>query len=124
YVTLPLAATGVAATVMAANFETSFAQMQGLAGVTADEGDGLKESVLGLAGETAQSPQQLAEGLYLASSAGLDTADAMDVVDMAAHAAAAGMGSTASVVDLLTSVLGSYGTSNITAARAADILTA
>jgi TP901 family phage tail tape measure protein len=121
-VSLPIAALGAASTKMAMDWETSFAQMVGLANVPAEEVDNLKESVLALAGETATAPQELADGLYLAASAGLDSATALEVVEMSARASAAGMGDTATVVDLLTSVLGSYGDENISAARAADIL--
>jgi TP901 family phage tail tape measure protein len=124
YVTLPVAAVGVAATKMAMDFESAFAQMVGLAGVSADEVDGLKESVLGLAGKTGRAPLELARALYFASSAGLDTADAMDAVDVAAHAAASGMGTTEDVVGLVASAMASYGAANITAAEATDILTA
>lgn len=124
FVSLPIAALAGLATKMAADFETSFAQMVGLANVPAAEIDGLRESVLSLAGETAQAPQELADGLYLAASAGLDSATAMDVVQVAAHGAAAGMGDTATVVDLLTTVINAYGTENISAADAADVLTA
>jgi TP901 family phage tail tape measure protein len=123
-VSLPIAALGAASTKMAMDWETSFAQMVGLANVPAEEVDNLKESVLALAGETATAPQELADGLYLAASAGFDSAEALEIVEMAARSSASGMGETATVVDLLTSVLGSYGEENISAARAADILTA
>lgn len=123
-VTAPLALLGAASTRMASNFERSFAQMVGLANVPAEEIDHLKQAVLDLAGETAQAPQELAEGLYLAASAGLDSATALEVVETAAKASATGMGDTATVVDLLTTVLGSYGEANISASEAADVLTA
>jgi TP901 family phage tail tape measure protein len=123
-VTLPLVAMGAAATKMATDFESVFSQMVGLAGVTADEVDGLRESVLELAGETGRAPQELAEALYFASSAGLDTAQAMAAVEMAAKAAAAGMGSAVDIVGLIASATASYGAGAIDAAEATDILTA
>jgi TP901 family phage tail tape measure protein len=123
YVTLPVVGAGVAAIKMSSDFESAFARMQGLAGVTADEVDGLKASVLDLAGRTAQAPQALADALYQASSSGLNTADAMAAVEVAAKGAAAGMGSAADIVGLVASAVASYGKANITAARATDILT-
>lgn len=123
-VTVPLVALGAGAVAMAGKFETSFAQMVGLANVPAGEVDALKESVLGLAGETAVAPQDLADALYFAASAGLDASEAMDAVSIAAHASAAGMGSTADNVNLITTAMAAYGHENITAAQAADILTA
>jgi TP901 family phage tail tape measure protein len=123
-VTVPLAALGAGAVKMGYDFDKAFSQMVGLAGVAAGEVDGLKESVLELSGQTAVAPQQLAEALYFASSAGLDTAGAMDAVTMAAKASASGMGSAADIVGLVASAVASYGKANITAAEATDVLTA
>jgi len=123
-VTVPLLALGAGAVSMAANFDTAFAEMVGLANVPASEVDNLKESVLALAGETAIAPQELAEGLYFAASAGLDSAAAMEVLELAAQASAAGMGPVAGVVNLVTGAISAYGADNITAAEATDVLTA
>jgi TP901 family phage tail tape measure protein len=123
-VTLPLAAAGTAAAAMAVQFDTSFRQMQGLAGVTAGEVDGLRESVLGLAGETAQSPQALAEALYFVRSAGIEGAAAMETLEVAAQGATIGLGDAATIADVVTSALGAYGQANLTAAEAGDVLVA
>lgn len=123
-VTLPILAIGAAAGKMSYDFEATFARMQGLAGVSAKEVDGLKESVLDLAGETARSPQELAEGLYFVRSAGIEGAAALDTLETSAKAATAGLGSTAAVADAVTSALNAYGEANITAAEAGDILAA
>lgn len=122
--TLPLLAAGGAAVKLGMDFDTAFSRMVGLAGVPQAEIDGLKQSVLDLAGETAQSPQELADALYEAASAGLTSAQAMDAVKVAAQGAAAGMGSTRDIVGLVASAVASYGAANIDAARATDILTA
>lgn len=122
-VTLPIAGAGVAAIKMSSDFESAFGRMVGLAGVAADEVDGLKQSVLDLAGQTAKAPQELADALYEASSAGLDTAQALDAVKVAAKASAAGMGSAQDIVGLVASATAAYGAENINAARATDILT-
>jgi TP901 family phage tail tape measure protein len=124
YVSVPLVALGAGAVAMATQFDTAFAQMVGLANVPAEEVDHLKESVLDLAGETAVAPQELADALYFAASAGLDSAEAMDAVTIAAKASAAGMGSTADNVGLIATAMASYGDANIDAARATDILSA
>lgn len=123
-VTLPLVGIGVAAGGMAMQFDDAFRQMQGLAGVTAEEVDGLKASVLELAGETAQSPQRLAEALYFVRSAGIDGAAAMETLEVAARGATAGLGDAGVVADVVTSALGAYGEANITAAHAGDVLVA
>lgn len=121
--TLPMVAVGGAAGKLAYDFETAFARMQGLANVPASEIDGLKASVLGLARDTATAPQELADALYFAASAGLDSAQAMDAVTVAAKASAAGMGTTTDVVGLVASAMASYGADALDAAKATDILT-
>lgn len=124
YVTLPVAAGAAVALKMSSNFETTFTQMQGLAGVTADEVDGLRQRVLDLAGETAQAPQTLAEGLYFIRSAGLDGQDAIEALTSSAKAAAVGLGETSQVADAVTSAMNSYGADTLSAAQATDTLVA
>lgn len=124
WLTLPIVGVGAVATKMAMDFDTAFGQIQALTNVSAQDIDGLKESVLDLAGTTATAPQELAEALYFAASAGLDSAAAMDVVTSAAQASASGMGQTQDVVRVLAAALNVYGESNLSAADAADILTA
>jgi TP901 family phage tail tape measure protein len=123
-VTLPLVGVAGAAIKLGNDFDTAFGQMVGLAGVPAGEVDHLKEAVLDLAGETARAPQELAEALYFAASAGLDSADAMDAVEIAAKGAAAGMGSTQDIVGLAAGAMSAYAKQGLTAAQATDILTA
>lgn len=123
-VTLPLVALGAVATKMAADFDTSFVRMQTLAGVSAREVDGLKESVLGLAGETGKAPNELAEALFYLSSAGLNTADAMDALEMSARASALGMGSTIDIANAVSSAMNAYAKSGLSAAEAVDVLVA
>lgn len=123
-VSVPTLALGVGAVKVANDFEQAFSQMVGLAGVPAGEVDQLREAVLGLARDTGRGPQELAEGLYFAASAGYDSATALNIVEQAAKGSAAGLGTTAQVVDAVTSAMGAYGTANITAAEATDILTA
>lgn len=121
-ITLPIVAVGAAAVKMAGDFDAAFTNMQTLAGVSADELEGLKESVLNLAGETGKAPQELAEALYFVRSSGLDGAAAMDALEMAAKGSAAGLGSTIQVADALTSAMNAYAASGLSAAEATDVL--
>jgi TP901 family phage tail tape measure protein len=123
-VTLPLALAGAGAVKLGLDFGQAFTKMQTLAGVTAGEVDGLQASVLKLAGETARSPQDLADALYFLRSSGLDAGQAMDALEMSAKASAAGLGSTATVADLVSSAMNAYATSGLTAADATDTLIA
>jgi TP901 family phage tail tape measure protein len=123
-VTLPIVAVGAAAVKMSMDFDQAFAQMQGLAGVSADEIDGLKESVMGLAGETGRAPQELAEALYFIRSSGLEGQRALEALEVSAKAAASGLGTTEVVADAVTSAMNAYAESGMTAARATDVLVA
>jgi TP901 family phage tail tape measure protein len=122
--TLPLVAAGGAAVKLSNDFETAFAQMVGLAGVPAGEVEQLKKQVLDLSGQTAQAPNDLAKALYFVESAGLHGKDALDALTVSAKGAQAGLGETEGVADALTSVLSAYGTANLSAAQAGDILVA
>jgi TP901 family phage tail tape measure protein len=122
-VSVPIAGLGVAATVMSRNFEQAFARMVGLANVPAQQVDKLKQSVLDLAGETGRAPIELADALYEAASAGLNADQAMQAVTVSAKAAAAGMGTTDDVAGLVASAISAYGSANMDAAEAVDILT-
>lgn len=123
-VTLPIVAVGAAAVKMSLDFDKSFQQMHQLAGVSASEIDGMKESVLGLAGETGKAPTELAEALYFLRSSGLQGAAAMDALEMSAKASAAGMGSTVEIADAVSSAMNAYAESGLTAANATDVLVA
>ena len=124
WVTVPLAAVGVGATKAASDFETTFSRMVGLANVPAGEVDKLRESVLGLAAQTGRGPQELAEALYYIRSSGVSAAQSMNVLEVAAKASAAGLGSTADIAKAVGFAVNAYGEQNLSASRATDILVA
>src|SRR5690606_29051330 len=84
----------------------------------------LKETVMGLAGETGRAPQELAEALYFVRSSGIEGAVALEVLERSAVAAAAGLGDTGAIADAVTSAINAYGAEVITAAEATDVLVA
>lgn len=107
------------------NFELSFSRIRGLVGISRDEVEKMKESVLGMAGATTRAPEELAEALYFITSAGIrDSATAMSVLESSARAAAAGLGDTKTVADAVTSAMNAYGLGNLSAASATNILVA
>lgn len=123
-ITLPLVGVGAGALKLANDFETSFAQMVGLAGVTGAEVDDLRKKIIALSQTTAVGPQKLAEALYFIRSSGIDAAHAMDVLTASAKSSAAGMGDPAVIARTVSAALNAYGTSNLTAAHATDVLVA
>lgn len=121
--TLPLAAVGAGAVKMATDFEKSLSKVEGLVGITGDEVAGMRGEVLKLAGETSRAPQELADALFFVTSAGLRGQAALEVLEQSARAAAAGLGSTETVADLVTSAVNAYGIEVLSASEATDILT-
>lgn len=123
-VTLPIVGVGAAAVKMAGDFDGAMAKIVGLVGLSTEEVDGMKTSVLELAGETAKAPQELADGLFVLTSAGLRGQDAMDALEMSAKASAAGLGATNDIARAVSGVMNAYGSDVVDAAQATDILTA
>jgi len=69
-----------------------------------------------------ESAKELATGLYEVTSACIDSAHAMDVLKVSAKAAIAGVTSTATAVDVITTILNSYHLEAEKAAWVSDIL--
>lgn len=122
--TVPIVAAGKAIFDVGAGFEQTLNRIVGLTDTTRDELGLIKTDIMALATETGRAPQELAEGFYFLASAGFNTKEALDVLRTSAMAAAAGLGSTQDVAKVLGLTINAYGHENITAAHAADILTA
>jgi TP901 family phage tail tape measure protein len=121
--TLPLVAAGAAVTHFALDFDTTMRQVVGLTDITAEEIDGVREKILALGPAVGKGPQELGEAFYFIASAGFKANEALEVLETSAKASAAGLGETQTIAQLLGGVINAYGRENITAARAADILT-
>ncbi|HEY7823049.1 MAG TPA: phage tail tape measure protein, partial [Acidimicrobiia bacterium] len=123
-VTVPIIGAATASVNMAANFQESMSRITGLVGIAADEVKAMEASVLSLSGETAKSPQELAEALFVVTSAGLRGADAMNALEFAAKAGAAGLGATNDIARAVAGAMNAYGAETLDAARATDIIVA
>ena len=122
--TLPLVAAGGAATKMAFDFDKSMTSIQALVGVTAEKVSEMGEAAKKMAVDTGKSSKEAAEALFFITSAGLRGKEAMDVLEMSLKAAAVGLGETKTIADLSTSAMNAYGSENLSASDATDILTA
>lgn len=122
--TLPFAILSAYAVKSAVDYEDSINKTTRLADASAGQARRWSKEILDVSRAVGKGPEELAEGLYFVVSSGMDASHAMDVLKIAAKGAAAGMGETKDVADLLTSVINAYGVKNITAAQAGDILTA
>ena len=123
-VTLPLAAVGLAGVKMSSDLETSFAKIENLVGMTGTLFDGFKTQIKELSSATATSQIELSEALFVITSAGVRSAEAMDILAASAKSAQIGMGETQVIARGITGAMNSYEKSGLKAARAADIMMA
>jgi TP901 family phage tail tape measure protein len=124
FVTLPLLAMGGGAVKMAMDFEKAFSDIEGLVGVARDQVAQFRQEIMAMSPETSRPPQELAEALRFVTSSGFEGAQALDIVRQSAKAAAAGLGETQGISDLVTAAINAYGKENLNASEAVDTLTA
>lgn len=122
--TVPIIAAGAASVKVAVDFEQAFTRIRSNTNLTTDEIDTLRKHVLELAGRTAKSPQELAEGLYFLASAGLSAAQVQETLTMSAKASAAGFGEVGEIARLTANALNAYAKDGLTAAQVTDTLAA
>lgn len=126
HVTVPLLAAGVGAIKLAGDFEQSMTHIETLVGLGHKTVEGFRTSVLKMAGDVSQGvtqgPKELADALYFITSSGIPASKAMDVLKASAQGATAGLGTTATVADALTSAMNAYASSGLKAHEATDIL--
>lgn len=122
--TVPLALIGKAATSAYHDFDQAMTQITAINEVPIATTNQWRESVRDLGLEYGVAAEEAAQGLYFITSSGVQAADAMQVLEVAIKGSAVGLGETKVVADVLTSALSAYGKENITAAEAADQLTA
>lgn len=115
---------GLAGTKMAIDIEQAFSKIENLVGVTGSTLDGFKDSVRDVSTQTGKSQSELANALFTITSAGLQGADALEVLNQAAKASVVGMGDTKAIAQATAAVLTAYGTESITASKAIDTMTA
>lgn len=123
-VTLPLSLVGGAAVKMAMDFDESMTKIQALVGLSAEEVDKMREGVIQLAKDTGQSAGAAADALFFITSAGLEGAEAMDVLEASLKASTSGLGDVATVADAATSAMNAYGSDTLSASQATDVLVA
>ena len=117
-----IAGIGAAATRMASEFETSFAQIEGLVGVSKDQLGELEDAARTLGPQFGKSANEAAEALFFITSAGLRGESAINVLEASLKGAAIGLGDTKTIADLATSAVNAYGESNLNGAQAVDLL--
>ena len=107
----------------AAQFETSFAKIKGLVGVSEDEVAKLEEAARRIGPAYGKSANEAADALFFITSAGLRGADATEVLEAAAKASAAGLGDLNAIANTATAAMNTYGPSVLSGTDAVAALT-
>ena len=107
--TLPITAATGAGVKFAVDFESGIAKVETIADTTKVSIEELKDGVIDLSNDTAQSTNELNEALYQAISGNIDTAESVEFLNTAVKASVGGFTDTTTAVDGLTTVLNSYG---------------
>ena len=105
------------------SYEKEMSKIVGLVGISRDQLQKWQKDIRAIAGETGQAPRELAKALFFITSAGLRGSDAIELLRSSAKAAASGLGEQATIAQLAASAMNAYGSENLTAARAMDVLT-
>lgn len=119
-----LVAAGTASVKMASDFEASMTKINTLVGIAEDQVDSWRAALLRMGPEVAAGPKELADALFVVSSAGQRGAEALNIVEQAAKASALGLGETETIARAVTGAMNAYSDSGLTAAEATDTLTA
>ena len=122
--TVPMVLAGRAAFKLAKDFDASMNKIVGLVGIARDVMEKWKKDILDMAPVVGKSPKELADALYFVTSAGFKSSEALKIVQQSAMAAAAGLGETADIAQVVTSAMNAYKKEGLTAARSVDILVA
>ena len=117
-----ISAVAVASVKEAAQFETTFAKIQGLVGLTADEIGDLEDAARRLGPQFGKSGNEAADALFFITSAGLRGATAVDVLEASLKGAAIGLGDVGSIANAATAAMNTYGESNLSGTDAVEAL--
>jgi len=108
----------------ALSFDRSMTKIKSLVGIASDEVDAMGKTAMKMSKDTGRSATEAADALFFITSAGLRGAEAMDVLEASLKASAVGLGETKSIADLTTSAINAYGSSNLSAMEATNVLVA
>jgi TP901 family phage tail tape measure protein len=119
---LALGAATIYAAKTAGDFEKQMRNVNSIAKLSEQGYHDLSNGVLSLAGETAQAPKVLAEGLYQLVSSGFNASDSLTILKSSAKAATAGLTDTATATTAVAAVLNAYREPASKASSVSDIL--
>ncbi len=115
---------GVASFNVGKVYERELLNLRTQLGLTGDEVEALKPKIEDMSRETGRPLEELAGAMFSVQSAGIRGADAMEVMEAAAKASAAGLGDTRSIALLAGGAINAYGSEVLSGADALDMLMA
>lgn len=104
------------------DFETAFAEVQTISESARMNADSMRESILKMTEEIPVEAVDSTKALYQIVSAGFDGAEAMNILEISAKAAVAGVSNTATAADTLTTIINAYGMTAGDAMKVSDAL--
>ncbi len=120
--TAPLVAGGIASLKFATDFEDSIAKVSTIADETEVSMGDLRKQILKLSSDTGIASSEIANNVYDAISAGQKTGDAVNFVANSTKLAKAGFAEAGQSLDLLTTIMNSYGLKSKEVNNVSDIL--
>ena len=120
--TVVIGALGAGAFKVGAAEERSLLNLRTQLGLTADEVENLKAPLRDISKETNRPLKELNDAIFSVRSAGLGGADAMEVLNASAKAAASGLGDTKSIALLAGGAVNTFGSDVLGGERAVEIL--
>jgi len=121
-ITLPLAIAAGAATKFAVDFEAEMVKIETLVGVQPGLVKEWNKALLEMSPAVGRGPVELARALFVITSAGQRGAESLEILESAAKASVVGLGDTATVARAVTSAMQAYSRTNLSAARATEVL--
>lgn len=120
--TLPIVGVSTVCGKLAMDFESSMAKVSTIADTTQVPMKDMEKSILGLSKQTGISASEIANNVYDAISAGQKTGDAVNFVSNATKLAKAGFAESGQTLDVLTTIMNSYGLEAKEVTNVSDIL--
>ena len=120
--TVVLGALGAGAFKVGAGEERSLLNLRTQLGLAAEEVESLKRPLRDISKETNRPLKELNDAIFSVRSAGLGGADAMEVLNASAKAAASGLGDTKSIALLAGGAVNTFGSDVLSGERAVEIL--
>lgn len=121
-VTTAIAGVATVSATMATSFETSLAKVSTIMDETEVSLDDMETAILDLSSQTGISANEIADNVYNAISAGQSTGDAVNFVTEASKLATAGFAESSDTIDILSTVLNSYGMEASEVTHVSDLL--